>query len=130
MIRATVDPATVSQPRYGLIVDKDVAVPMRDGLALKCDVFRPDEAALFPAIMSFGPYPKDEHTDYGDRAEENGQYMHWESANPEWWVPRGFVQVRVDMRGSGNSPGFCDIVSPQEALDYYDAIEWVVPLNF
>ena len=125
MIRATVDPATVSQPRYRLIVDKDVDVPMRDGLALKCDVFRPDEAALFPAIISFGPYPKDEHTDYGDRAEENGQYMHWESANPEWWVPRGFVQVRVDMRGSGNSPGFCDIVSRQEALDYYDAIEWV-----
>jgi predicted acyl esterase len=125
MIRATVDPATVSQPEYELLVDKNVDVPMRDGLALKCDVFRPNDEAAFPAIMTFGPYPKDEHTDYGDKAEENGPYMHWESPNPEWWVPRGYVQVRVDMRGAGQSPGFCDIVSPQESQDYYDAIEWV-----
>ena len=125
MIQATVSPATVSQPRYGLIVEKDLDVPMRDGLALKCDVFRPDDEGEFPAIMTFGPYPKDEHYDYGDAAEESGPYMHWESANPEWWIPRGFVQIRVDMRGSGRSPGFCDIVSTQEALDYYDAIEWV-----
>ena len=125
MIKATVDPATVSQPRYGLLVDKDVDVPMRDGLALKCDVFRPDDDAKFPAIMTLGPYPKDEHIDYGDKAEENGPYMHWESANPEWWVPRGYVQVRVDSRGTGHSPGFCDIMSDQETEDYYDAIEWV-----
>ena len=98
---------------------------MRDGLALKCDVFRPIDQAAFPAIMTYGPYPKDEHIDYGDKAEENGPYMHWESANPEWWVPRGYAQVRVDMRGSGKSPGFCDIVSAQEAEDYYDTIEWV-----
>jgi predicted acyl esterase len=126
MIEATVDPASVSQPRYGLIIEKDVDVPMRDGLALKCDVFRPDDDGdRFPAIMTLGPYPKDEHIDYGDKAEENGPFMHWESANPEWWVPRGYGQVRVDMRGSGHSPGFCDIVSAQEATDYYDAIEWV-----
>ena len=125
MIQATVDPATVSQPQFGMIVEKDVDVPMRDDLSLKSDVFRPDGGGAFPAIMTFGPYPKDEHIVYGDSAEEDGPYMHWESANPEWWVPRGYVQVRVDMRGSGRSPGFCDIVSTQEAQDYYDAIEWV-----
>lgn len=124
MIEATVDPASVSQPEYGLIVEKDIEVPMRDGLCLKCDVFRPDDDGRFPVIMTLGPYPKDEHFDYGDRAEESGPYIHWESANPEWWVPRGYVQIRVDARGSGVSPGFCDILSRQETEDYHDSIEW------
>lgn len=125
MIRATVDPATVSQPQdYRLLVEKDVDVPMRDGLKLKCDVFRPDDGGRFPVIMTLGPYPKDEPIDYGDKAEESGPYMHWETANPEWWIPRGYVEMRVDMRGSGKSPGYCDIVSASEAEDYYDAIEW------
>jgi predicted acyl esterase len=124
MITASVDPASVSQARYTLQFERDLDVPMRDGLRLKADVFRPKEPGRFPVIMTFGPYPKDERIDYGDKAEESGQYMHWESANPEWWVPRGYVEIRVDMRGSGKSPGYCEIVSHHEAEDYYDAIEW------
>ena len=83
MVKATVDPASVSQPRYGLIVEKSVDVPMRDGLSLKCDVFRPDDPGRFPVIMTLGPYLKDEPIDYGGKAEESGPYMHWETANPE-----------------------------------------------
>ena len=124
MVKATVDPASVSQARYGLIVEKDVEIPMRDGLSLKCDVFRPDDSGRFPVIMTLGPYPKDIHEDYGNKAEEHGPYMHWETANPEWWVPRGYVEIRVDSRGTGASPGFSDILSRQESEDYYDAIEW------
>jgi len=124
MVKATVDPQSVSQPRYRLIVEKDVNLPMRDGLKLKCDVFRPDDPGRFPVIMTLGPYPKDEPVDYGDKAEESGPYMHWETANPEWWVPRGYVEIRVDSRGAGASAGFSDILSRQESEDYYDAIEW------
>lgn len=124
MVKATVDPASVSQPRYGLIVERDFDVPMRDGIALKCDVFRPNDPGCFPVIMTLGPYPKGEHIDYGSKAEESGPYMHWETANPEWWVPRGYVEIRVDSRGAGASPGFSDILSHQESEDYYDAIEW------
>jgi len=32
--------------------------------------------------------------------------------------------VRVDERGSGKSPGQSVLYSPQEAIDFYDAIEW------
>ncbi|MDP6173396.1 MAG: CocE/NonD family hydrolase, partial [Rhodospirillales bacterium] len=124
MIEATVDEATISQPQYGLLVERDVEVPMRDGLNLKSDIFRPDDNGKFPVIMTLGPYPKNEHSDYGAGAEEKSQYMTWETANPEWWVPRGYVEINVDARGSGVSPGFCDILSPQETEDYYDAIEW------
>src|SRR5215469_14464291 len=46
-------------PVYGIAVEKDVDVPMRDGARLKADVFRPDDAGTFPAILNLGPYQKD-----------------------------------------------------------------------
>ena len=33
--------------------------------------------------------------------------------------------MRVDARGSGKSPGRSDPSSYQEAVDFYDAIEWI-----
>src|SRR5262249_36243647 len=44
---------------YGIVVEKDVDVPMRDGAHLKADVFRPDAPGAFPAILNLGPYQKD-----------------------------------------------------------------------
>jgi len=44
-----------------MLLDKDVAVPMRDGARLKADVFRPDDGGKFPAILNLGPYGKDVH---------------------------------------------------------------------
>ena len=50
----------VSQPRdYQLIVEKDVAVPMRDGTVIYADVFRPDCEEKVPAIMNLSVYQKD-----------------------------------------------------------------------
>ena len=49
---------------------------------------------------------------------------HFERANSADWVPNGYVVVHVDERGAGNSPGFFEQFSLQEAKDYYDAIEW------
>ena len=47
--------------RYTLLVEKDVAIPVRDGGAVFANVFRPAEAGAFPVIMTLGPYPKDIH---------------------------------------------------------------------
>ena len=30
--------------------------------------------------------------------------MNRETVNPLWWIPRGYIAVRVDGRGSGKSP--------------------------
>jgi len=116
---------TGSEQRYALRIDKDVDVPMRDGARLKADVFRPDAAGKFPAILNLGPYQKDKLWTVPDTLEEKpNPYMNWETVNPEWWVPRGYAAVRVDGRGSGKSPGQCDPWSLAEAIDFYDAIEW------
>jgi uncharacterized protein len=112
-------------PVYGLVVEKDVDVPMRDGARLKADVFRPDDSGRFPAILNLGPYQKDKLWIPPSNLEEKpNPLMNWETVNPLWWVPRGYASVRIDGRGSGKSPGQCEPWSFAESVDFYDAIEW------
>ena len=123
----------VSQPRdLKMIVEKDVKIPLRDGAIVYADIFRPDgRAERFPAIMNIGPYQKDRlWIPPEDLEEKANPYLAWETANPLWWCPRGYACVRVDARGSGKSPGQSDPNSYQEAVDFYDAIEWIAHLHW
>ena len=98
---------------------------MRDGARLRADVFRPRSNARFPVIVNIGAYQKDKvWVPPPDLEEAANPYMNWETVNPLWWVPRGYVAMRVDTRGSGKSPGRTDPWSPSESTDFYDAIEW------
>lgn len=108
-----------------MIVEKNVAIPMRDGAILRGDIFRPRGNEKVPAILNTSIYQKDKvWVPPSDLEEAPNEYMNWETVNPLWWVPRGYAAVRVDSRGSGKSPGLSDPNSYQEAVDFYDAIEW------
>src|SRR5690606_27393362 len=112
----------LSQPRYGVIFEKDVPIQVRDGTVLRADVYRPDVQGgeTFPVLMSLSAYQK-----AMDRIlPHEAPFTHVERPEPDWWVPRGYVVVFVDTRGTGASPGLADIWSMQEARDYYDAVEW------
>ena len=114
-----------SEPAYRLRVEKDVEIPARDGARLMADIFRPDSEERFPAVLNIGPYQKDKlWIPPPDLEEAPNEYMNWETANPLWWVPRGYILIRIDTRGTGKSLGHCDPGGLIEALDYYDAIEW------
>jgi hypothetical protein len=50
------------------------------------------------------------------------------AAHHEYFVPRGYAVVLLDMRGTGGSGGFThvgDFCGPEDQRDGYDAIEWV-----
>jgi putative CocE/NonD family hydrolase len=117
----------VSQPRkMKLIVEKDVQIPMRDGTLLYADVFRPNFKEKVPILFNTSVYQKDKvWSPPADLEEEANPHMCWETANPMWWCPRGYACVRLDSRGAGRSPGKSEPSSFQEALDTYDAIEWL-----
>src|SRR5579864_4310980 len=44
--------------RNGLSVTWNVPIVVRDGSALRADVFRPEEPGRYPALVSYGPYAK------------------------------------------------------------------------
>ncbi len=116
----------LSQPEYGVILEEDVAIPVRDGTVLRADVYRPDVSGgdsgnnNFPVLISLSAYQKNL-----DRILPHVRpFTHVERPEPDWWVPRGYVLLFIDTRGTGKSPGKADIWSMQESRDYYDAIEW------
>ena len=104
-----------TKPQYDVIVHKNVLNPMRDGVHLACDVYRPARdgtplADTLPALLERTPYSKD----HPDRVELNGL----------WYAERGYVVVLQDVRGRYRSDGRFGFLA-QEATDGYDTIEWV-----
>ena len=42
-----------------LVIDKNIQVPMRDGINLATDVYRPDDPGPFPTLLTRLPYNKE-----------------------------------------------------------------------
>jgi predicted acyl esterase len=115
----------------GMLIERDLQVPMRDGTQVYVDVFRPaDEAGTVPPLIAWAPYGKHSPTKYeffpgcGVATSDICPYAVFEGPEPSYWVPRGYAVVHVDPRGTWHSPGRATFVSPEEAEDFYDLIEW------
>jgi predicted acyl esterase len=119
-------------------IDWDLPIRMDDGLVLRADVFRPEGAGRFPALLSYGPYGKGLAFQEGYKtawdlmARENpdalagssNKYQNWEVVDPEKWVPEGYACIRVDSRGAGRSPGYLCHNDARETRDIHACIEW------
>jgi uncharacterized protein len=117
----------------GMIVEKNVAVPMSDGVTLRVNVFRPDHVA--PVVMSMTPYGKDNTPDRigmlamrlsGVRfGRLNCSPMTgFESPDPLFWVSHGYAVVQGDARGMHASDGIAGFLTDQDARDYAELIGW------
>jgi predicted acyl esterase len=124
---------------FEMHIDKDVDIPVSDGLVLKANVYRPAAEGRHPVLMAHGLYGKDVHfadafTPQWERLDAlhpdlfktgtSGKYLRWEIVDPERWVPDGYVVIQVDSRGSGKTAGYLEPRSAREIQDYYEAIEW------
>lgn len=115
----------------GVLMERDVAVAMRDGVEIYVDIYRPASEEKAPPLIAWGPYGKHGHTRYSqafpkaDVADENmSDYTAFEAPDPFHWVPRGYVVINADPRGTWYSKGRATYLSPEEALDFHDLIEW------
>lgn len=130
----------------GIKLLRDVQIPTRDGSWLGADVFLPIGNGRSPVLMNMSVYGRafrigvvrtdddfqasEEREDawHENKREDIPLFFKWSETafrpNATAWVPRGYVMIRVDHRGIGNTPGDVNPYSKQEALDYYDAIEW------
>ena len=86
-------------------------VPMRDGVRLATDVYLPDGAGPFPAVLVRLPYDK------------NGRYC-WMPFLATHFIARGYAFVPQDVRGKFRSEGD-PLAFVGEVPDGYDTIEWI-----
>ena len=80
-----------SPPTRTPAVHWDVRLPMRDGVELSANIWRPVDADAepVPAILELIPYGKDNWRRNAD------------TGRGEWFAARGYALVRVDVRGTG-----------------------------
>jgi len=108
---------TSSPPAYGMHVEH-TWIPMKDGVRLAANLFMPTGAKpgeKFPALLEYIPYRKDDDTAADDYPRHS------------YFAHRGFVGVRVDIRGTGESEGQTPDreYSQQEQEDGLEVIAWL-----
>ena len=83
-----------------------------------------------PPIIAWTPYGK--HVPFdpkrflnaGVKDGDTSKYTAFEAPDPTFWIPHGYAVVVVDTRGTWYSEGTAHYLAPEEAQDFYDAIEW------
>ncbi|WP_187586944.1 CocE/NonD family hydrolase [Gordonia sp. OPL2] len=108
----------LSEPVHAMTETHDVAVPMRDGIDLRADLYRPTTAPPVPALISFSAYPR-------QIQNTRAPLGLVEAGASDFFVPRGYVHVIANARGTAGSDGTWTFFDHQEREDLYDLIEWV-----
>jgi putative CocE/NonD family hydrolase len=99
---------------YPVTVEHGVIVTMRDGTALRADVYRPAAPGKFPVLLTRTPYDKhsDGDVDFGHKG-----------------AARGYVVINQDVRGRYTSDGEW-YPFLHESDDGYDTVEWAAALPY
>ena len=99
----------MSESPFGVTIEQNVPVPMRDGVVLRANVFRPDNSGQFPGLLTRTPYGK-------------------ANAGVDRYVRAGYVVVTQDTRGRYASNGEYTLFTAEhtgDAEDGYDSVEWL-----
>jgi uncharacterized protein len=107
----------LSPAAHEMARDDDVAVPMRDGVELLADVHRPATPGRYPVLIAASPYPR--------QIQNIGAPAGFiEAGASDFFVPRGYVHVIANIRGTGGSAGVFGFFDAQERRDMHDLVEW------
>jgi putative CocE/NonD family hydrolase len=112
--------ASNHESNHGIVVSQNVMVPMRDGVRLATDIYRPADANGIPLP---GQYP----VILGRTSYDKSNPVIWINPVANAFVPGGYVVLLQDLRGRGRSEGtgeYFHTANQKEGLDGYDTIEW------
>ncbi|HEX5585754.1 MAG TPA: CocE/NonD family hydrolase [Acidimicrobiia bacterium] len=117
-------------------IEKDTYVPMRDGVCLAVDLYRPSELTAHAAIVLVTPYQKD--ATFQMPLGSDGRPIQSLPLPPmppgfnpmlmsvKPLVDAGFVVAVADARGTGFSEGVYDYYNLEGGpFDGYDLVEWL-----
>ncbi|MEP7765936.1 CocE/NonD family hydrolase [Sanguibacter sp. 25GB23B1] len=117
-----------------VVLDKDVAVRLRDGVTIHVDVYRPAGQVKVPVIVAWSPYGKGQGTSpsvmgvFGLVGLDNGIVSgleKFEGPDPAYWCAQGYAICNPDIRGVVDSEGDSVLWDRQEGRDCHDLVEWL-----
>jgi uncharacterized protein len=109
-----------------ILVERDVAVTLRDGVVIYTDVLRPVGDTPVPAIVAWSPYGKNNPLSQLLKVQTPlSNLQKFEAPDPAYWVARGYAVVNPDIRGSGMSQGRCSAWGSSDGRDGHDLVEWL-----
>jgi uncharacterized protein len=103
--------ASVAEPS-SITTEHDVVATMRDGTALRADIYRPKGEGAFPVLLERTPYDKRNSAGFAIKA-----------------VARSYVVIIQDVRGRYSSDGDW-YPFKNESNDGYDTVEWAAKLPY
>jgi putative CocE/NonD family hydrolase len=107
----------LSEPVHTVAQHHDVPIEVRDGTVLLADVLRPAEEGRYPALIAAAPFPR--------QLQNTGAPLAFvEAGASDFFVPRGYAHVLVNLRGTCGSGGTFSFLDEQERRDLYDLVEW------
>jgi hypothetical protein len=108
--------------RYGVHEERNVPIRMSDGTVLRASVYYPSDPATgriaggrFPTLMTMTPYG----TANGVAAISGNPYL----------VKRGYLDISVDVRGTGTSGGSWGLFNPRQVRDGVELVHWASRLS-
>jgi X-Pro dipeptidyl-peptidase len=110
--------ARLSKPTVDEVLYEETSYTASDGTRIGVNLFRPAPGEVngsVPAIVVMTPYKTVE--DILDRP--------YSQSMKEYFVPRGYALVFVDVRGTNDSGGCIGQTGERQAQDGYEAVEWV-----
>ncbi|WP_199191240.1 CocE/NonD family hydrolase [Amycolatopsis sp. CA-126428] len=117
-----------------VVLEKDIAVTLRDGVTTYVDVLRPAGTEKVPVIVAFSPYGKGQGTSpsvmgvFGLVGLDNGivsGLAKFEGPDPAYWCAHGYAICNPDIRGVANCEGDSVLWDRQEGRDCHDLVEWL-----
>ncbi|QYE37107.1 CocE/NonD family hydrolase (plasmid) [Polymorphobacter sp. PAMC 29334] len=117
-----------------IVMEKDVAVTLRDGVTIYVDVLRPSGSARVPVIVAWSPYGKSRGNAaqyvqlfglLGMDTRTLSGLMKFEGPDPAYWCAHGYAVCNPDPRGAYGSEGDIRVWSREEGEDFHDLIEWL-----
>ena len=114
-----------SERKYDVIVERDVRVRMPDGVTLDGDLYRPASNERFPVILGAHAYNKNLQSPPMRPVGFTPMRGYMESGDSTFFARRGYIHAVFNVRGSGNSGGFYQLMGPLEVRDVCDLIDWL-----
>jgi len=107
----------LSQPNQSVMFEFDVKIPLRDGIKLSANIWRPKAPGKYPVVVMYTPYDSTSR---------------WVNGEAQYYATRGYAFAGIDIRGRYGSEGRSYLYwydtwqsGGFEGQDVQDVINWL-----